>query len=124
MATFRDSQYGRLVALALAFVLALATLAPHLAQAKVEYVNGSGSAEGDPGDGLGAVGGGSGGSDILDDSFANPSSRSVPIPYDCLIVVSSMGTSSFYVGTLIVGLRLFDLVSWNEIESADLGGTK
>ena len=44
----------------LAFVLVLGVAIPSDALARVEYTNGSGWTEGDPGDGLEAVGGGSG----------------------------------------------------------------
>lgn len=67
MTSYRDYPFGRWVGMMLVFVLVCALSAPTAALARVEFVNGSGAAEGDPIDGLGSVGGGSGSTDDLDD---------------------------------------------------------
>lgn len=67
MTTFRDTLSGRIAALLLIAILAIAFVLPVSALAREEYTNGAGVVEGDPGDGLGASGGGSGSSgDIVE----------------------------------------------------------
>jgi hypothetical protein len=68
MTTSHHSHFRRLYVLILVFLLAAVTISPNMAFAIVQLSDGSGGAEGDPGDGNGFAGGGG----VLDDPDISP----------------------------------------------------
>lgn len=118
MIRFRDLQFSRWLVLVLGFVFWVSAISPSIAYAKVEYVNGSGTTEGDPGDGNG-FSSGSGDFDIGDD-LGGVQSDSRDHARDLFIGNEFVLFSPLIVGTQIVFLT----VDLRALFAATFGGAE